>query len=164
MNEPGREANLIRRWVAKLFDVHSLSDFISIRGFFVSFGGLLLLAGLIKTLHWLFGRVLRWWRGDTAESGLLTTGAAYYRRMAELLAECGLERPPAETQSEFARRAFVFLTGRGSATETVADVPTIVVDAFYKVRFGHVELDEDDLTKLDSRLDSLETTLHNGQA
>ena len=36
--------------------------------------------------------------------------------------------------------------GRGSSTEAVADVPPLVVDAFYRVRFGHL-----DLTRRDPR-------------
>jgi hypothetical protein len=94
---------------------------------------------------------------------MLSAGAVYYRRMTLLLAECGLERPPAETQFEFARRASIFLIGQGAATESVADVPRLVVDAFYRVRFGHRDLTPGDLTVLDSRLDELETVLHAGE-
>jgi protein-glutamine gamma-glutamyltransferase len=77
----------------------------------------------------------------------------------QLLAEFGLERPPAETQAEFARRATVFLTGRGSGTEDVADVPRLVIDAFYRVRFGQLDLSPDDLKHLETRLDALEASL-----
>ena len=57
------------------------------------------------------------------------------------------------------RRAATFLSGRGSGTETVADVPPFVVDAFYKIRFGHVELTPDELAHVDARLDALEQSL-----
>jgi hypothetical protein len=41
----------------------------------------------------------------------------------------------------------------------MADVPRQVVDAFYRVRFGHLEIEPDSLKQLDARLDALETSL-----
>jgi hypothetical protein len=41
----------------------------------------------------------------------------------------------------------------------VADVPRLVVDAFYRVRFGHLDLSPGVLTDLESRLDALEASL-----
>jgi hypothetical protein len=76
-----------------------------------------------------------------------------------VLALYDLKRNPAETQSEFARRAQKFLIGRGSTTQLVADVPQRVVDAFYRDRFGHLELESASLEELDARLDALETSL-----
>ena len=70
-------------------------------------------------------------------------------------------RTPAETQSEFACRARTFLTSRGPATQTVGWRPQQVVDAFYRVRFGHLELEPAYLAELDGRLDSLESSLKN---
>src|SRR5262249_55763679 len=142
-------------------DVRNL---VSFRGFFVSFGVLLFLAACYRLLLFLIRRIATWLRGDDARAALLTVGAGYYRRMAQLLAECGLERPPAETQAEFAQRAYLFLAGGGSATEAVAEVPALVVDAFYRVRFGHLDLDPEDLRIVESRLDELEATLHARQA
>jgi hypothetical protein len=79
--------------------------------------------------------------------------------LAQLLAELELERTPAETQGEFAVRAGRFLTGQGPATQSVAEVPQQVVDAFYRVRFGHLELEPASLQELDARLDALEASL-----
>lgn len=149
---------------AKLFDVRDVRYWISFRGFFVSFSVLLVLVGLFRAARWALPGLFNRWNGAGSRAALLTVGTAYYRRMAQLLAECGLERPPAETQAEFARRAYVFLTGRGSATEAVAEVPSLVADAFYRVRFGHLDLGPDDLKLLDARLDELEATLRAGQA
>jgi hypothetical protein len=150
--------------IARLFQVRDVRHLINIRGFFVSFAVLLLLVAFYRLLRALGRRLAQWWRGDDSRAALLTVGAGYYRRMAALLAECGLERPPAETQAEFAQRAYNFLTGRGSATEAVAEVPALVVDAFYRVRFGHLDLDPEDLRILESRLDELEATLRAGHA
>ena len=58
-----------------------------------------------------------------------------------MLAAYDLKRNPAETQSEFAHGPTSFLAGRGPTTQPVADVPQQVVDAFYRVRFGHLELE-----------------------
>ena len=103
-------------------------------------------------------------RGAEWGSAALAAGAAHYRRLALLLSGCGLERPPAETQDEFARRATVFLTARGSNTEAVADVPRLVVDAFYRVRFGHLDLSQPALSQLETRLDALEANLKASEA
>jgi hypothetical protein len=143
----------------RLLHFESTQSFISWRGFFVSFVGLLLLVGLFRALAWLVRGIVRWLVGQDEEAIALAVGAAHYRRLALLLSECGLERPPAETQDEFARRATVFLTARGSNTEAVADVPRLVVDAFYRVRFGHLELSHDTLSQLEARLDALEANL-----
>jgi transglutaminase-like putative cysteine protease len=150
--------------LAHLLHFPNVQSFISVRGFLVSFVGLLLLVGLFRLLAWLVRTIARriWGTGDA--SGALSAGAAHYRRLAQLLAEYGLERPPAETQAEFARRATVFLTARGSNTEVVADVPRLVVDAFYRVRFGHRELAPEMLAQLENRLDAMEANLRTSQA
>jgi transglutaminase-like putative cysteine protease len=142
----------------------NLRAFISVRGFVVSFLMLLLLVGTARSLAWLVRKMLRriWGPGDDASA--LAAGATHYRRLASLLLDVGLERSPPETQDEFARRATVFLTARGSNTEAVADVPRLVVEAFYRVRFGHLELGADVLQQLDSRLDALEASLQASQA
>ena len=113
---------------------------------------------------WLAARLIRWYRGPIEDADALTKGAAQYRRLARLLGGCGLERPPAETQEEFARRATMFLAGNGSLTEAVADVPRDVVDAFYRVRFGHRDLPAADVARIEERLDALEATLNAPQA
>jgi hypothetical protein len=98
-------------------------------------------------------------RGRGPEADGLSAGAAHYRRLAEILAGFGLERPPAETQDEFARRATLYLAARGSSSGPVADVPRLVVDAFYRVRFGHLDLAPDAARGIDERLDALEADL-----
>jgi hypothetical protein len=150
--------------VTDLLHFRNVKSLISIPGFLISFAALLLLVGLIRVGLWLWRWGLRWYRGADPESTSLLAGAVFYRRLAHLLAEYGLERPPAETQAEFARRATIFLTGRGSSTEALADVPRLVVDAFYRVRFGHLDLTPADLSHLEARLDALEASLRSTQA
>jgi hypothetical protein len=105
--------------------------------------------------------LLRWMRGPDLDTTSRSAGLLFYRRMAQLLSEYELDRTPAETQREFARRARTFLTSRGSATQTVCGVPQEVVDAFYRVRFGHLELEPAHLAELNTQLDSLESSLKN---
>jgi hypothetical protein len=154
-------ASLKRAYVRLIQFLHfpNARSFVSPRGFGVALVGLSLLFGAFWLLIGLGKRLLRWYLGPVEEAGALSAGAAHYRRLAQLLAEYDLERTPAETQSEFARRATVFLTARGSGTETVADVPRLVVEAFYRVRFGDLALNPDELTALDSRLNALEGSL-----
>jgi hypothetical protein len=145
----------LRRW----FHFPDFSSFISIRGFVVTFLALLLLAGIVHVVYRLAQRVLKWLRGPTLDDSSLTAGILFYRRLTQMLAEVDLERTPAETQSEFALRAQKLLTRQGPFTQGVADVPHEVVDAFYRVRFGHLELEPESLDELDARLDALEASL-----
>jgi transglutaminase-like putative cysteine protease len=150
-----------RQAIAYLFRFPSFSSFISIRGFFVSFIVLLLVAFLGKFLMWLGKRVYRWWRGPQDDSGRLTAGILFYRRLTHLLAAYELERDPSETQAEFALRAARSLNGLGTHAEAVAQVPQKIVDAFYRVRFGHRDLDPGTLKDLEASLDLLQQHLNN---
>jgi len=136
-----------------------LASFFSKRGFAVSFAALVLFAGVYRLVRWSVRRLLRWLRGPDRDPSALAAGVLFYRRLTLLLAEYGLVRPPAETPNEFARRATGFLIGRGPESEPVSDVPPEVVDAFYRVRFGHRTLTPDVLRHLEARLDLLESRL-----
>ena len=160
-NQYIRLGQLLRNWFSKLFVFQSMGAFISIRGFIVTFVVLTLLAGLANLVFRLAQRFFSWLRGPRLDATSLTAGILFYRRLTQMLAAYELDRNPAETQSEFAGRAHKFLTGKGSPTQPVADVPREVVDAFYRVRFGHLELEPDSLHKLDARLDALESSLQN---
>ncbi len=143
-----------------LFHFPSVESFFSLRGFLVSFGILLLLVGLIRLGSWTIRGLVRRISGSKARNSTGMAGVQFYRRLLQLLSEYGLERPPAETPREFARRAAIFLAGHGSGTETVADVPPLVVDAFYRIRFGDHTIREDDHEHVTARLDALEARLH----
>jgi transglutaminase-like putative cysteine protease len=151
----------LRNGFARLFAFQSLDSFISIRGFFVSFIVLLAVAMLARLARFVWSRLLSWWRGAAEDSIGLTAGILFYRRMAQMLADYDLERTSAETQREFAVRAARFLTGHGAQTESVAEVPQRVVEAFYRVRFGRGDLDPDTLQELESNLDLLQSRLSN---
>ena len=148
-----------KKGFALLFRFEDISSFISWRGGIVTFLGLLLAIGLMILLYRLGQRVLRWLRGPVVDSASLTAGTLFYRRLTQLLAQLELERTPFETQGEFAVRAARFLTSQSPSTQSVADVPGEVVDAFYRVRFGHLELEPGSLEELDARLDALEASM-----
>lgn len=146
-----------------LLTFRTARSFFSVRGFMVSFAGLLLLSGVGWAIGKLLGRFFRrFGTGDDFDS--LSAGATHYRRLAQLMAEHGIERPAGETQVEFARRATDYLASRGASTDVVAAVPKLVVDAFYLVRFGGRELSADDLASLDTNLNALESKLRAAEA
>jgi hypothetical protein len=148
-----------RKWFARIFHFENISSFISLRGFFVSFLIGLLLVGAGKLIFWMIQPWLRQLRGHGSDRSSMTPGILFYRRLAQLLAELKLERSPSETQSEFARRAQEALAAKGPQSEAVADVPREVVDAFYRIRFGHLQLDPESLDAISRRLDALELRL-----
>ena len=148
-----------RRGFARLFRFEDISALISWRGGGVTFLGLLLLVGFVAGSYRLILWLSRWLRGPVVSSASLTAGTLFYRRLTELLARVELERTPFETQSEFAARAARFLTGQGQTTQSVAEIPSEVVDAFYRVRFGQLELEPATLEELDTRLDELEACM-----
>jgi transglutaminase-like putative cysteine protease len=153
----------VRSAAAKLLFFESAGSFVSVRGFFVSFLGLLFLLALVRGVHWLWRFLVRWYRGADIDPDVVPAEVLIYRRLAQLLSKHGLDRPPTETQQEFARRAGVYLTARGTETEPVAEVPVQVVDAFYRIRFGHLSLEPARLKRLEDRLDALEGSLRDSQ-
>ncbi len=138
-------------------------SFFSLRGFLVTFIPLFMLVGMFRFSSWLWRKLWRWYRGPIEENSALSPGAAQYRRLAQLLGKLGLERPQSQTQYEFARNASALLSERGAQTQAVADVPGLVVDAFYSVRFGERDLPPGATETLESRLDALENTLNEPQ-
>jgi hypothetical protein len=157
----GKLGGWLKKGFKFLFHFPDVSSLISIRGFLVTFIACCLLAGLAHLGIRLARVVVRWLRGPELDTTSRSAGLLFYRRLAQLLAEHELNRAPAETQSEFARRARTFLTSQGPAAQTVCGVPQQVVDAFYRVRFGQLELEPAYLAELDGQLDSLESSLKN---
>jgi hypothetical protein len=150
----GREAV---RW---LLDFSSVSSFFSVRGFVASVMALTLLVLGFRLLRWL-ARRLGWGRRRADETNAdLASAVASYRRLMQLLAGAGLRRPPSETPREFARRAAELLQTRGPGTAGAASVPPMVVEGFYRVRYGKHSLGEAEVRELESGLEALETALH----
>ncbi len=156
-------ARQIWEWTAatfsRLFHFRNIQSFISVQGFVVSFLVLSLTAALAKLLSWLIRKAAAWWRGGGEDGAGATAGILFYRRLAQLLSQYELVRSPAETHHEFARRAFRFLSGQGTRTQDVAELPQQVVDAFYEVRFGHRDLSPETLAELEACLDAIQAKL-----
>ena len=91
--------------------------------------------------------------------GVPVGGGLFYRRFVQILAGIDLERTPTETQGEFALRAQKVLSAQGQQSDSVADVPREVVDAYYRIRFGHLQLEPESLEAINGRLDALEMRL-----
>jgi transglutaminase-like putative cysteine protease len=164
VREMQRQYRRLGRWLASafsLFHFRDVSAFISVRGFVVTFIACGLLAGLAQLGVRLTRLFMRWLRGPQLDTASMSAGLLFYRRMAQLLAEYELNRTPNETQSEFAKRARTFLTSRGPSAQAVCNVPQHIVDAFYRVRFGHLELEPAYLSELNGQLDFLESSLKN---
>lgn len=149
----------IRTFFRQVFGFENLSSLISIRGFFVSFILLTTLVLGLRSIFWLIRRLVRMYRGSETDSANIVAGILFYRRLALTLGKFGVKREPAETQQEFARRAARFLETRNSDALPVTEVPGLVVDAFYRVRFGHLELATETLRELEHRLDDLDESL-----
>nr|WP_303652463.1 DUF3488 and transglutaminase-like domain-containing protein [Paludisphaera mucosa] len=154
---------IIWKWAsetfARYFHFGSLQSLVSVKGFIASFLFLCVLAAGTRGAIWLVKRLLARWRGSTDDNQGATAGILFYRRLTQLLADYDLKRSPAETQGEFAHRAFRFLSGRGDGGQEVAELPEKVVAAFYQVRFGHLDLSPETLEELERSLDVLETRL-----
>jgi hypothetical protein len=112
-------------------------------------GLLLLLAGLVA----LFIRWVRRRRGR-----LHSALAGFYGRFLQLMERLRLRVRPEQTPAEFAAVAEESLA-RSPATADVGSVPHLVVDEFYRIRYGGREPTAESQQRVDSALDRLEQSL-----
>ncbi|RUL88145.1 transglutaminase TgpA family protein [Tautonia sociabilis] len=146
------------RWMT---DFPSPTAFFSVKGFIVSSLVMLLTVAasvLSRRLWRLMTRRLR--QGDDLADD--SSGAlAAYVRLVKVLDAYGLQRPATETPREFARRASVLLgtQARDGDGRPLTDVPSRVVEAFYRVRYGALPLASEAIAELDAQLDALEAGL-----
>jgi transglutaminase-like putative cysteine protease len=144
--------------LGSFFVFRSLGDFFSVRGFFASVALMLAAAAGFRLIQAIVRTILRRRRARAEATGH-SPEVAFFHRLLRLLSLSGLERNPAETPREFARRAAGFLgSGNGSGND-LAVIPENVVDAFYRVRFGRYDLGADAIATLSSQLDQLEQRL-----
>lgn len=157
----GMIGQAIRGLFGSTFYFESYREFFSFRGFLVSFTTLLALALAFSGLRRFVRFALRRLRASGRADAALAAGVAFYHRLARLLARRDLVRLPHETPREFALRAGKALAAADldGPEPAVAEVPALVVDAFYLVRFGHETLPPDALARIESRLDALEQRL-----
>ncbi len=146
----------VDRLINWLFDFPDYSSLFSFRGFLVTVGLMLLLAGLTWVVRRIAATWRRWRRGGAGDD-ITLPGAAFYRRTVLLLAEFGLKRASSETPREFGRRAGMFLFSRD--VDDLTDLPVDATDEYYGLRFGEEELDPERVGALETRLDALESEL-----
>jgi protein-glutamine gamma-glutamyltransferase len=120
----------------------------------------MLLAGaaLVAVLCWLIWRAgnALWRRSgrQLKRMGVPQIEVEFYRRLEALLAKRGLIRRAGQTQREFANSAGATLAAQIGETG-LEIVPLCVAEAFYRVRFGRLPLDNDQLQAVEQALDRI---------
>jgi transglutaminase-like putative cysteine protease len=132
-------------------------DWFSWRGGLVAMAICLIAAGLLHLLRILY----RYLRSLTARLRRRRAGQAlretrFYGRLEQLLKRHGIVRGPGETQHEFAMAVGGHLA-ESPATHLAAHLPGDIADAFYRVRFGHVPLDREQVENVERALLELES-------
>lgn len=80
---------------------------------------------------------------------------AFYRRLESALGRLGLHRLPSQTQREYAEAARRRLLASADGAE-LAPLPALVVEAYYRVRFGGETLDKTQADAVEHALSQLE--------
>ncbi|MDH3717558.1 MAG: DUF3488 and transglutaminase-like domain-containing protein [Planctomycetota bacterium] len=128
--------------------------------------GLVTCIGLLfflLTRRWL-ARTLRWpaFAPQLARSGRqpgpTATSVEFYRRLEALLRRHGMQRPAAQTQREFAIAVGGQLAEKPSQA-AVAGIPKLLVDYFYRVRYGGARLEPQENEQLQQSLQQLAAAL-----
>lgn len=108
---------------------------------------------LAAAARWLWNWLARL---GVSKAGRRRTEIEFYGRLESVLGRHGLVRRVGQTQYEFAAAAgerIAAISGR----RRLALLPRQVVDAFYRVRFGHLPLDSTLVEAVESALAELET-------
>ena len=92
------------------------------------------------------------------EAGAVARVFPFHQRLMAILTKCGYEAKPAQTAQEFAAMVGMHLR-RSEKTANVANVPGLVADMYYRIRFGGQLLAESERGTLDQRLNELESAL-----
>ena len=122
----------------------------------ISFFLLLGLVGVAAVFRRLIRLLLKQLRDRQLASRHAERQIAFYERFRRLCAKAGFKRLPSQTQREFAR----FVQGQVQMAGQTFDS---ISEAFYRVRFGHQQLDVDELNELERFLDQWETQIAAGK-
>ena len=82
----------------------------------------------------------------------------FYRRFTTLMRRLGLRRAAEQTPRDFALDSQIWLTSHGTATADAA-VGVGIVEAYYRVRYGHRPLDSRERAQVEQALRQLERTV-----
>ncbi len=104
----------------------------------------------------------RWWpyRRGVSRRRKRRVSVAFYRQFEAALARVGLQRSVAQTQRQFAGMVAQQLAATPEHA-VAADIPQQIVEAFYRVRFGHWRPDAQQEAEILEQLKRLEETLAN---
>ncbi|WP_437186384.1 transglutaminase TgpA family protein [Planctomicrobium sp. SH668] len=142
--------------------------FVSPKRWFTSEGVIVasLLAMLLLACSWLVRRLLQasrsmfgLWKGRSGPSSLSRPAIAFYDRFLKILEEQKLVQAPTQTAQEFLLQVKPELLQLLPSHQHEVWIDSLV-QQFYRVRFGHEQLTQDELNELDQRLNELEAGLH----
>ncbi|MFI4876790.1 MAG: DUF3488 and DUF4129 domain-containing transglutaminase family protein [Blastopirellula sp. JB062] len=149
--------NQWRQWVKETADGFGIdiegrwfSWYLSLLTIFCTIAGFL----IYQFSRWLFIRYgTPLWRWVQRQLYFNQHGVAFYLQLERRLAKQGMRRLPAQTPYEFVDSL------RSRLTPAAIDSITPIVDAYYRVRFGGVELKEEALSGIEERLTTLQAEL-----
>ncbi|MBU4272237.1 MAG: DUF3488 and transglutaminase-like domain-containing protein [Planctomycetes bacterium] len=119
-----------------------------------------LLAATLAGLGWMVWRLVRRlhaaWTGNNAARARRRVQIEFYRRFETLMARRGIVRAPGQTQREFAATAGAELAAI-AGEKRLEPLPAVVVEAFYRIRFGRRPLDSSQTQAVEHALAELTT-------
>ena len=157
-----REATSPQRWRAMFGAIRAtlrLDQLSSVAaGLLMASVGLLAVA-LLTGVAWLFWqvgqRLYGHWAGNHAgRTRRRRAEIEFYRRFETLLARQGVVREAGQTQREFAEAAGLQLAERDHEPRLTAP-PSVIAEAFYRVRFGQQPLDKQQVEAVEQALGEL---------
>jgi hypothetical protein len=114
-------------------------------------GGLALAIGVSQLGAWILRRSARWlgWQSDALRT--YHRPPEFYRRLEHLLTRIGLRRGRGQTAIEFAAAARTLLADDARPVD-VSNLPSEVVQTYYRVRFGGDALDSSESEAIEHAL------------
>jgi hypothetical protein len=161
--EEGRER--IRQWltdtvVRRAGLSHGLFSW---QGLLASMAGLLILIGSWKLTLWAVRRLPCHFTRRRVGGRHSSRSVDFYDRFEALLTHHGMPRTQSQTQREFALATGGHLA-ESPLTQPVGLLPRRIVEAYYRVRFGHRELTGEETRSIDEALGALAAALAARQA
>ncbi len=128
------------------------------QGLSIAVAVLLAMMGVYSIVK-LVARRVRWlFRHSAVKRRRTSRPVEFYERFESILSSHGLRRPECQTQHEFAVVAGAQLA-ETPGMQHASLLPRRIADAFYRVRFGHIDLDKDDAQAIEHDISELAATL-----
>jgi transglutaminase-like putative cysteine protease len=113
--------------------------------------GLLLMLGAWQSCRWAAPHIVGWLRHSRSRRARPTRAPVFYLRLEQLLARIALVRRAGQTPRELAGMADAKLAS-SAATDSAAGLPTAIVAAYYRTRFGGDRLDNSETAEIERSL------------